>query len=269
MKEKVSRRGVYYKIIRGDVRKPTLIFMHGAGSNHTIWLPYIDHFSEMGLRILAMDFRGHGRSPEKKIRRLKLKDHIEDICEIIRDEEISDFIAIGICFGSSIAIELSKIFEEKCKKIILVNLFDRKTINMPLSVELGIKVNVCFLSLMEMIGATKTKKKYKNYSNYPSQSNIYYVLSELASTNIFAYQKAASLLFDYKIDLRKVPSNTRILVITAEKDLLSSYKKIKMLCTIQNTNHNILNIAVRDAGHFISTRKPEMLISLIEGFCNA
>lgn len=269
MEEKVSRRGVYYKKIEGRKGKPTLILMHGAGSNHTIWLPYIEHFSKMGFGIIAMDLRGHGKSPDNRIRRLKFRDYVEDIYDIIKDEDINEFVPVGICFGSSVAIELSKLFEERCKKIILVNLFDRKTVNLAFWVETIIRTSVCFLSAMEFIGANKAKKRYKNYSNYPSQSNIYYTLSELASTNIFAYQKSASLLFDYKINLGKVPPKTRILVITAEKDMLSSYRKIKKVCIMQNTNHNILNIAVRDAGHFISTRKPEMLIELIEGFCDA
>ncbi len=45
-----------------DVAKPTIVFVHGGGLDHTTWVLQTRYFSYHGYNVLAVDMPGHGRS---------------------------------------------------------------------------------------------------------------------------------------------------------------------------------------------------------------
>jgi pimeloyl-ACP methyl ester carboxylesterase len=45
-----------------DAAKPTLLFVHGAGMDHSVWPLQARHFAYRGHNALALDLPGHGRS---------------------------------------------------------------------------------------------------------------------------------------------------------------------------------------------------------------
>ena len=44
------------------VDAPSVVFIHGAGMDHTVWALPARHFARKGLRVVAPDLPGHGRS---------------------------------------------------------------------------------------------------------------------------------------------------------------------------------------------------------------
>jgi pimeloyl-ACP methyl ester carboxylesterase len=47
---------------RFDPKRPTLLFVHGAGMDHSVWPLQARHFAYRGWNALALDLPGHGRS---------------------------------------------------------------------------------------------------------------------------------------------------------------------------------------------------------------
>jgi pimeloyl-ACP methyl ester carboxylesterase len=47
---------------RFDPEKPSLLFVHGAGMDHSVWPLQARHFAYRGWNALALDLPGHGRS---------------------------------------------------------------------------------------------------------------------------------------------------------------------------------------------------------------
>ena len=45
-----------------DPKKPALVFVHGAGLDHSWWGLQSRYFGYHGCNVLALDFPGHGRS---------------------------------------------------------------------------------------------------------------------------------------------------------------------------------------------------------------
>ncbi|MGI9433299.1 MAG: alpha/beta fold hydrolase [Geminicoccaceae bacterium] len=45
-----------------DPEKPTIIFVHGAGMNHSVWTLQARYFAHHGANAVAIDLPGHGRS---------------------------------------------------------------------------------------------------------------------------------------------------------------------------------------------------------------
>ncbi|MEM3127363.1 MAG: alpha/beta hydrolase, partial [Candidatus Woesearchaeota archaeon] len=55
----VSFDGTKISYLVKEGREPALVLIHGSGSNHSMWIPYLNHFKN---KIIAPDLRGHGRS---------------------------------------------------------------------------------------------------------------------------------------------------------------------------------------------------------------
>src|ERR1700756_5789441 len=45
-----------------DPALPTIVFLHGAGMDHTVWALQTRYFAHHGRSVLAVDLPGHGRS---------------------------------------------------------------------------------------------------------------------------------------------------------------------------------------------------------------
>ena len=45
-----------------DAAKPTIVFIHGAGMDHTVWALQTRYFAYNGWSVLAVDMPGHGKS---------------------------------------------------------------------------------------------------------------------------------------------------------------------------------------------------------------
>jgi pimeloyl-ACP methyl ester carboxylesterase len=45
-----------------DARKPTMLFVHGAANDHSVWALQSRYFAHHGFGVLAVDLPGHGRS---------------------------------------------------------------------------------------------------------------------------------------------------------------------------------------------------------------
>src|SRR5438874_3683443 len=60
----VGGRSVYaYTGSRGfDAARPTIVFVHGAAHDHSVWALQSRYFAYHGRNVLAIDLPGHGRS---------------------------------------------------------------------------------------------------------------------------------------------------------------------------------------------------------------
>ena len=50
-----------------DPAKETVLFVHGTGQDHTIWVLPTRYFARHGKNVLAIDLPGHGRSGGKPL----------------------------------------------------------------------------------------------------------------------------------------------------------------------------------------------------------
>jgi pimeloyl-ACP methyl ester carboxylesterase len=60
----VNQQRVFYANggVAFDLAKPTLVFVHGAGMDHTVWTLFSRYFARHGHNVVAVDLPGHGRS---------------------------------------------------------------------------------------------------------------------------------------------------------------------------------------------------------------
>ncbi len=94
--------------------RTTLVFLHGVGSNWTVWKKELRYFAEKGYSTLVLDLRGHGKSgaPED-FKRYKLPYFTRDIYCLLKKLRITNFGLIGHSLGAAIAIIYCKRYRRK------------------------------------------------------------------------------------------------------------------------------------------------------------
>jgi pimeloyl-ACP methyl ester carboxylesterase len=106
---------IHYQRNQGK-RHPTLVFIHGAGSNYTAWNIITQRFKDRDC--ITVDLRNHGLSGFGKY---DLERATRDIAEVLVHEHVKEFVPIGMCASAPIALELARKFSARVKRIVLIS----------------------------------------------------------------------------------------------------------------------------------------------------
>lgn len=101
-----------------DPDKETIVFVHGAALDHTVWLLQSRYFAHHGRNVLAVDLPGHGRSeatPTPTIPRMA-----QWIWSFVDALEVPGAILVGHSMGSLVALEAAALHPERCRRLALL-----------------------------------------------------------------------------------------------------------------------------------------------------
>ncbi|MGH7003914.1 MAG: alpha/beta fold hydrolase [Alphaproteobacteria bacterium] len=86
-----------------DPGLPTIVFMHGAGGDHTVWALQTRWFAWHGRAVLAVDLPGHGRSDGPALETIEaLADWVFDLLDAAG---VASAALVGHSMGGLIALE--------------------------------------------------------------------------------------------------------------------------------------------------------------------
>ena len=98
-----------------DTRKPTLVFLHGAGLAHTGFVLQSRYFGYHGRNVLALDLPGHGRSEGPPIPGIAaMADWVMQVLDVL---EIRKASIVGHSMGALIALEAANRHAERVERI--------------------------------------------------------------------------------------------------------------------------------------------------------
>lgn len=69
------------------------------------WAKNLGPLVDAGYRVLAVDRRGHGRSPEGEDEHVSVHLHAEDLRKTLNDREITEAHLVGVSYGALVALE--------------------------------------------------------------------------------------------------------------------------------------------------------------------
>jgi pimeloyl-ACP methyl ester carboxylesterase len=88
-----------------DPARPTILFVHGAGMDHSVWPLQTRHFAYRGWNALALDLPGHGRSGgELRPSIAALADWLWELIKVLEAPAVS---LVGHSMGALIGLELA------------------------------------------------------------------------------------------------------------------------------------------------------------------
>lgn len=83
--------------------EPTVVFIHGAQHDHSVWILQSRYLAHHGYAVLALDLPGHGRSPGPV--RSSIEDLADWVLDVLDAAAIPRANLIGHSMGSLIALE--------------------------------------------------------------------------------------------------------------------------------------------------------------------
>ncbi|NCF33281.1 MAG: alpha/beta fold hydrolase, partial [Proteobacteria bacterium] len=121
MKIQLNGEEVFYSTGSGAPEKnaPTLVFIHGAGFDHSIWVMPARYFARHGWRVVAVDLPGHGRSAGALLTSIEqMADWVAQLIDAVSVDQKAS--VIGHSMGSLIAMSLAARHSDKVDKFALL-----------------------------------------------------------------------------------------------------------------------------------------------------
>ena len=88
-----------------DSDKPSIVFIHGSGMDHTVWTLAARHFARHGNNVIAVDLPGHGRSTGAPLESIPaMADWLVGVLDALN---IKTSAVVGHSLGSLIALDFS------------------------------------------------------------------------------------------------------------------------------------------------------------------
>lgn len=248
---KTEKNTSIHYLINRKGKKPFLIFIHGAGSNHTVYKPFFEHFKNRNYLVIDIRNHGHSRGGEDSIDAI-----VHDLKTVFKKEKIKKAILVGNCLGASAAVEFSWKYPELVQQLVLITLFSRRYIRLssllyPLA---------CFFAQLFSWLPQQTKLKFQDYHKYQNKSLWYYPLLDIRGTPLRAYATLVRDLFSYRINFENITSPA--LIILAEHDCFTKNKLIKQ--DIAPFKH--ISAKVIHGNHVVLTRAAQQTITAVEEF---
>lgn len=95
----------------------SVVFVHGAGMDHTVWALPTRHFARKGWRVLAIDLPGHGRSQGPPLDSIATMG--EWLADVLDAAEVATAAVAGHSMGSLVAWEFARRQSERCSALAL------------------------------------------------------------------------------------------------------------------------------------------------------
>lgn len=101
-----------------DAELPVLVFLHGAGMNHSMWALQSRYFAHHGYNVLAVDLPGHGRSEGPTLTSIEdMADWVWRLVDAVGAEKAA---LVGHSMGTFIALEAAAKAPERVRALGLV-----------------------------------------------------------------------------------------------------------------------------------------------------
>jgi pimeloyl-ACP methyl ester carboxylesterase len=110
-----------------DSALPTVLFIHGAGMDHTVWALQTRYFAHHGRSVLAVDLPGHGRSAGALLR--SIGDMAAWIVHVLDAAAVQGAALVGHSMGALSALEAAAAAPARVRGLALLGVADRMPVH--------------------------------------------------------------------------------------------------------------------------------------------
>jgi pimeloyl-ACP methyl ester carboxylesterase len=101
-----------------DRALPSIVFVHGAAFDHSVWQWQSRYFAHHGFNALAVDLPGHGRSPG--VLRATIEESAQWLLALLDAANLETALLVGHSMGSLITLEATLRAPQRVSKLALV-----------------------------------------------------------------------------------------------------------------------------------------------------
>src|ERR1700754_468199 len=115
-----TKRGRLGYTEAGSGERTPLIFLHGVGSDKSVWQPQLEHFSR-SRRAIAFDYPGYGES--EAIEDATRDDYAAAVLSALDALGIDEAHVCGLSLGGVVAIAMHSAAPERCASLTIADSF--------------------------------------------------------------------------------------------------------------------------------------------------
>jgi len=101
-----------------DAAKPCIVFLHGAGMDHSVWVLQTRYFAYRGWSVLAVDLPGHGRSGGAALETVAA--NADWLAGYLTALGVQTAALVGHSMGALIAFDFASRYPERARGVALV-----------------------------------------------------------------------------------------------------------------------------------------------------
>ena len=260
MKIQLNGEEVFYSTGSGAPEKnaPTLVFIHGAGFDHSIWVMPARYFARHGWRVVAVDLPGHGRSAGALLTSIEqMADWVAQLIDAVSVDQKAS--VVGHSMGSLIAMSLAARHSDKVDKFALLG----TSAPMPVS---DVLLNAAMDNDQAAIDMTNTwshsAKGRLGSSENPGLSNLHVGerLLQQAGQDVLYTDLAACNGFQADA---LPPIQQPGLVIIGDDDKMTPPRAG---AAVAETLADVQKIRLAGCGHSMMSEKPNEVLDALSGF---
>jgi len=236
--------------------RPTAVFLHGAGLDHTAWALQSRWLAFHGWNVLAVDLPGHGNSGGAPLQ--TIRSFVDWLLALLDEAKVERAALIGHSMGALIALETAAVAPARVSHLMLIgaaatmpvhpDLLAAAAANDHAAVDM---VNIWGYGFRAGLGANKAPGVW--------MTGIGERLLEKSSPGVLAADLTACN--DYKNGLAAAALATApALVICGERDQMTPLKGARALAAAMP--HATL-VTVQGAGHMLPTECPDDVLDAL------
>jgi pimeloyl-ACP methyl ester carboxylesterase len=258
-----------------DPKAPTLLLIHGLGSNATRWTRLSEiPFCREQSRLIILHLRGHGHSVTRKA--VGVDSFAKDCIAVLDQEKCDQAILVGHCMGANIARRCWDLGKGRIAGLVLIEPFLADTLRWDWKVFNFFLTPVLFFvnltaKLLNALGIRRRAFPMIDFYTYdewvrPRLHNFIDVLrlmgpwADLQSMPVTSYIASYRMLYTYSPDWKNV-TDPMLVIFAKGEQMFSGERDAKLF-------GNLPNVTVRsiDGSHFMLTDNVQEVARTIEEF---
>jgi pimeloyl-ACP methyl ester carboxylesterase len=114
----MTRAFVHHGGAADEGSEPSVLLLHGAGMDHTVWRGLARHLAHHGWRVLAPDFPGHGRTQGPALE--SIEEMARWVIGLLEDEGVRKTTIVGHSMGGLVALRLGALAGSVAERLVFI-----------------------------------------------------------------------------------------------------------------------------------------------------
>ena len=260
MKLTVENQTVFASTGSGTHHKdaPTLIFLHGAGMDHSVWVMPARYFARHGFNVVAPDLPGHGQSGGAPLSSIKA---LSAWCIALQDALGAEKAAyVGHSMGSLISFATAASHPGRVSKVALLG----TSAPMPVSDGLLNAAKDNDHAAIDMANTwSHSATGALGRSGQPGSSNLHSGMRLLERSNPGVLHTDLAACNGFSSDDFGTVTDTPALIIAGTADQMTPARSgLKVAAAIPNSQQSLLE----GCGHSMLSEQPNQVLDALSGF---
>jgi pimeloyl-ACP methyl ester carboxylesterase len=250
-----------------DPARPTLVFLHGAQHDHSVWILQSRYLAHHGYSVLALDLPGHMRSEGPAL--ASVEAIAERVAEGLKASGAQRLLLVGQSMGSLIALEVARCLPDRVAGVALIaTAFPMRVSDALLS---ATRTDVC--AALDMINVWSHSASTAAFERKPSNpgpgfSNVWQnlrLMQRIAQRDgpaVLATDFAACNAYAGGIDAAR-ELRCPVLFILGSLDVMTAPKAAKPLVDACAAATVVL---IDGGGHSLMAERPDEVLEALKAF---